>query len=68
MDKNKLHLIPQPIIDCAENLISAHQDHIRDTYILRLEAIRDYCDYAIKSSSNTKPFNLSLKKKSTHRQ
>lgn len=51
MNNNKLHLIPQPVLDCAENLRTTKQDHMRMNYIVRLEAIRDYCDQAIKSNA-----------------
>jgi len=52
MKQNNIHMVPQIVIDCAENLASAKIDHMRDTYTLRLEAIRDYCDEALKRSSS----------------
>lgn len=51
MNNNKIHLIPQPVIDCAESLKTTHQDHMRLNYIVRLEAIRDYCDQALKTGA-----------------
>jgi hypothetical protein len=51
---NKIHLIPQPVIDCVASLNNTHQDHMRLNYIVRLEAIRDYCDQAIKVGSTPK--------------
>ena len=48
MKNEKLHLIPQVIIDCAQSLSTTKQDNLRLNYIIRLEAIRDYCDEAIR--------------------
>lgn len=49
-----LHNVPQVIIDVAENLINAKQENMRTNYIMRLEAIRDYCDAIIKQQSQPK--------------
>jgi hypothetical protein len=49
MKNDKLHLIPQVIIDCAQGLSTTRQDNLRLNYIVRLEAIRDYCDQALKT-------------------
>lgn len=54
MKKNNLHLVPQPVIDCAENLIKATNQNTKDLYTLRLETIRDYCDDMLKKVP-TKP-------------
>lgn len=44
MDKNKLLLVPQVVMDCAESAYKTTRNQfVRDNYILRLEAIRDYC-------------------------
>jgi hypothetical protein len=56
MNNTKIHLIPQPVIDCVEGLRTTKQDHMRLNYIVRLEAIRDYCDAAIKSADNKSSF------------
>jgi hypothetical protein len=45
-------MVPQIVIDVAENLMNAKHDHMKDNYTLRLEAIRDYCDAALKQASN----------------
>ena len=52
MNQNNLHMIPQPVIDCAENLFTTKQDHLKQTYIARLETIRDYCEDVLKKASN----------------
>lgn len=44
MNQNKIHFVPQPVIDIAESLANTKQEHIRVNYITRLEAIRDYCN------------------------
>lgn len=50
MLKNKMHLVPQVVIDCAENFKASKVEHMRESYLSRLEAIRDYCDLVIKSN------------------
>ena len=52
MNQNRIHMVPQIVVDCAENLINAKHDHMRDDYSLRLEAIRDYCDEALRKAGN----------------
>jgi hypothetical protein len=53
LKNNKIHLIPQVVIDCAENFKTTKVEHMRENYLSRLEAIRDYCDQVIKSNSVT---------------
>lgn len=57
MKVEKLHLIPQVIIDCAESLINTKQENLRLNYVMRLEAIRDYCDQALKAADQKPTFN-----------
>lgn len=45
---NKAHLVPQAVIDCYESAKRERNDFSRDNYILRLEAIKEYCDRALK--------------------
>jgi DNA-directed RNA polymerase specialized sigma54-like protein len=52
MNQNKIHMVPQIVIDCAENLMNTKIDHMRDNYTLRLEAIRDYCNEALKRAGS----------------
>lgn len=52
MNQNKIHMVPQIVIDCAENLMNTKIDHMRDTYTLRLETIREYCDEALKRAGS----------------
>lgn len=54
LNKNKMHLVPQIIIDCAEGLVKAKRANERDQYLIRLEAIRDYCDEAVKRAEEAK--------------
>lgn len=63
MNNNKIHLIPQPVIDCAENLRTTHQEHMRLNYIVRLEAIRDYCEQALRTTSQKNTFTNTKSKK-----
>lgn len=48
--KDKMHLIPQIVIDCAEGLSTAKNSNTKTAYEMRLEAIRDYCDNVLKTS------------------
>jgi hypothetical protein len=48
MNFNKIHLVPQAVLDCAEGLNNTKQDNLRLNYILRLEAIREFCDLTIR--------------------
>lgn len=48
MKNDNLHLIPQAILDCAEGLSKTKQDNLKLNYIIRLEAIRNFCDEAIR--------------------
>jgi hypothetical protein len=51
INENKLHLIPQAIIDCATDLATTKNENIKVNYIVRLETIRDYCDQVLKSQN-----------------
>ena len=45
-------MVPQIVVDVAENLMNAKHDHMRDNYTLRLETIRDYCDEVLKRAGS----------------
>jgi hypothetical protein len=60
-----LHLVPPSVTDIVEKLVSpiAHENE-KMNYILRLEAIRDYCIDIINKNNNTSPvtkFNMRKK-------
>lgn len=63
MKSNKMHLVPQIVIDCAEGLTKAKQDNVRSAYEMRLEAIRDYCDDVLKSSKTFNPNDFNFVKR-----
>ena len=65
MKNEKSHLVPQVVIDCAEGLASTRQDNLRLNYVMRLEAIRDYCDRALKASHN--PISATIKRRNVSR-
>jgi len=52
MNQNNMHMIPQPVIDCAENLFNTKQEHLKQSYIVRLETIRDYCNQVLQSAQH----------------
>jgi hypothetical protein len=43
----KLHLVPYQIQDLADRAKQSEHEFHRKTYILRLEAIRDFCNNVI---------------------
>jgi hypothetical protein len=52
MKKNQLHLVPNNIQDIVEQLQKSNvRGNERMNYVLRLEAIRDFCDAAVKKSA-----------------
>jgi len=52
MKENNIHLVPQVVIDCAENLLKSTNSNMKDTYTMRLETIRDYCNQALQSAQH----------------
>lgn len=59
MKNDKIHLVPPNVLDCGENLLSSKHETARYNYLVRLEAIREYCDNVInkhKMRSNTNMF------------
>ena len=57
MTENKMHLIPQAIIDCASDLATTRNENTRINYIVRLETIRDYCDQVLRSNEVASTFS-----------
>jgi hypothetical protein len=58
-----LHLVPPSVVDIVEKLYSpiAHENE-KMNYILRLEAIRDYCNEIV-AKQNQKVFKSQEKRK-----
>jgi hypothetical protein len=54
---NNLHLIPPNVLDIVENLSTTKHENAVLSYIARLEAIRDYCDSALKKHQMHKASN-----------
>lgn len=52
MNKNRMHMIPQVIIDCAENFVNTKNENSRVAYETRLIAIKEYCDFMLKQRSS----------------
>lgn len=52
MKSEKIHLVPQAVIDVAQGLFSTKQDNLKMNYIVRIEAIREYCDEVLKTVNN----------------
>jgi hypothetical protein len=58
MKENKIHLVSQVVIDCADNIFNpSNNAHVRDTYLMRIEAIRDYCNEVLIRASKDKDKN-----------
>ena len=65
MKNDKMHLIPQAVIEVAQGLASTKQDNLRVNYVVRLEAIREYCDEVLKTTNNPTRQVFDRKSKST---
>ena len=63
-ENNWIHLIPQVVIDCAESIDTNKNENIRINYIMRIEAIRDYCDAVVKKANEPKWMQNPIRKKS----
>lgn len=49
----KIHLVPEMIVDLGNKATDRSiVQHIRDNYIMRLEAIRDYCNSVLEKNNN----------------
>ena len=49
------HLLPVNVIDLVEKFNTAYNENERLNYQFRIEAIRDYCDQAVKKHLAEKP-------------
>jgi hypothetical protein len=47
MNTIKLHLVPHQIQELADRAKKSEHAYQKDTYVLRLEAIRDFCNNVI---------------------
>ena len=59
MKNDRIHLVPPNVLDCGENLLTTKHETSQYNYMVRLEAIRDYCDSVLdkhKMRSNTNMF------------
>ena len=65
MKNDKIHLIPQAVIEVAQGIANTKQDNLRMNYVMRLEAIKEYCDEILKTTNNsTRQVFTPVKKKS----
>lgn len=59
MKETNLHMVPQAVLDCASNVFNPDNNaHTRETYVMRIEAIRDYCNDVIAKHQTNKPLTL----------
>lgn len=55
--KNNLHLVPASVQDIVEKLADRNmRENERANYILRLEAIKEYCESTLKKMNNLKTY------------
>jgi hypothetical protein len=48
MDKSKVHMIPQVILDIYDSIQREKSNQfVRDNHVLRLEAIHEFCEKAL---------------------
>lgn len=55
---NNLHLVPVVVLDIVENMSKTKHENAVLSYTARLEAIRDYCDAALKNHQMQKNSNM----------
>lgn len=52
---NQKHLVPQTVIDCAEKMLDEHTNqHVKDNFRQRLEAIKQFCEIALEQKNAKK--------------
>jgi len=54
MLKDRMHLVPQAIIDAATSMAEAERSSIKENILERLEATRDFCDSVINAYKKDK--------------
>jgi len=64
MKENRVHLVPQIVIDCADNMIKSTNPNTKDIYTSRLEAIRDYCNEMLQKNAGSSSINYDRKSRS----
>lgn len=57
------HLLPVSVIDLVEKFNNAKNENEKLNYQFRLEAVRDYCDEAVKLHLTSKPIDFSKNKR-----
>lgn len=54
MLKNRMHLVPQVVIDAANGLLESEREALKENFRERLEAIRDFCDSVLSAYKKDK--------------
>lgn len=64
LNQNKMHLVPDIIQSKVKELLNENSRfEIRENYASQLEAIKNYCDLALKQYNISKENNLFKRKK-----
>ena len=48
------NLLPQAVVDAVDKMLAERNMNIRDNYIQRVEAIRNFCDQALLENKKKK--------------
>ena len=48
------NLLPQAVVDAVDKMLAERNMNIRDNYIQRIEAIRNFCDQALLENKKKK--------------
>ena len=48
------NLLPQAVVEVVDKMLTERNRNVKDTYIQRIEAIRDFCDKALLESKKKK--------------
>ena len=68
MKETNIHLVPQVVIDCAENIFNTSNNaNVRDTYTHRIEVIREYCNEVLVRASKDKDRNVFIDRKTRNK-
>lgn len=60
---NNEHMLPVAIIDLVSKFKSAKNENEKMNYRFRIEAVRDYCDEAVKTDLSSRPIDFSKNKR-----
>jgi len=55
-NNNKTFMVPPAVLDIGNNVLSASNETVKNNYLSRIAAIREYCESILKSSEQKTNF------------